>query len=93
MYAPAIWRCCQIGGVSDEMRLTVGNAVLQDRIELNPRSGTLRFPVAAARALPQQALTRKPALLALIPRRVRGELRQRPTNFCKRGLTGSFVAF
>ena len=68
-------------GDSSEMKraakelFTVGNAVLQDRIELNAGCGPLRLPVAAARTLPQQALTGKTALLALVARRCAGEFR------------------
>ena len=75
--------CCQIGGVSIEMRLAVGNAVLQQGVKLNARSGPLRFPISTAGTLPQQSLARESTFLALIPRGGGSKLGQRTANLCE----------
>ena len=61
--------------------LAVSNGVLQNRVKLHPRCRALCFPIAAAGALPQQALTGETALLALIPRCCTRQFRQCAANF------------
>ena len=50
-------------------KLVISYRMLQDRIELHSRRGSLRFPIAAAWTLPQKSLARKATLPALITRR------------------------
>ena len=54
--------------------LVIRNAVLQNCIELNPRCRALRFPIAATRTLPEQALAGETAFLTLVPWRRACEL-------------------